>query len=135
MHSISVGFTRWQAGRDSAPLAGPAPEFFFASDEMTRRGRELAQRYAEGWQGFAPVLGRTLRIDRVTDGDELMGVWRDTVKGRTDPTTGYVLSLEVDRSDAQARPRADTRRRCSRAPEEAAQPPETVARARGRRPV
>ncbi len=57
------------------------------------RGRELAQRYAGVWQGFASVLERTLRTERITDGDELARVYRDLVEGRSDPAKGYVVSL------------------------------------------
>ncbi len=91
--SVLVGFTHWQAGPDEAPLPGPLPEFFFAPTEMTRRGRELRQRYAAAWQEFAPVAERTMRIERVTDGDELIGVYRELLEGRTDPAVGYVVSL------------------------------------------
>jgi len=44
------------------------------------------------WQGFASVLERTLRTERITDGD-LARVYRDLVEGRSDPAKGYVVSL------------------------------------------
>ena len=91
--SILVGFTHRQLEADQAPLAGPVPEFFFAPDEMVRRGRGLARRYAVAWQEFAPVVERTLRIERVTDGDELVRVYRELLDGRTDPAVGYVVTL------------------------------------------
>jgi hypothetical protein len=91
--SILVGFTHRQLAADEAPLPGPVPEFFFAPDEMVRRGRELARRYAVAWQEFAPVVKRTMRIERVTDGDELVRVYRELLDGRTDPAVGYVVTL------------------------------------------
>jgi len=91
--SILVGFTHWQAEADEAPLPGPAPEFFFAPDEMVRRGRELGRRYAEAWKEFAPVAGRTMRIERFTEGDALVHIYRDLLDGRGDPAAGYVASL------------------------------------------
>jgi hypothetical protein len=94
VRSILVGLTHWEdAGADTAPLPGPKPEFFFAPDEMVRRGRELGRRYAEAWQDFAPVAARTMRIERVTSGDELVRVYRDLLAGRADPAAGYVVSL------------------------------------------
>jgi len=91
--SILVGFTHRQLGADEAPLPRPVPEFFFAPDEMVRRGPELARRYAVAWQEFAPVVERTMRIERVTDGDELVRVYRELLDGRTDPAVGYVVTL------------------------------------------
>jgi hypothetical protein len=90
VRSISVGFTHRMAGADESPLPDPPPEFFFAPDEMKGRGREVAQRYLETWQGFAPVLERTLQIERITDADKLVRVYRDLVNGNVDPSRGYV---------------------------------------------
>lgn len=91
--SIQVGFTHRRVEAAATPLPGPAPEFFFAPAEMTRRGRELGQRYAEAWRGFASVAERTMRIERVIGGDDLMRVYRDLLEGRADPAVGYVASL------------------------------------------
>lgn len=91
--SILVGFTHRRAAVDEVPLPGPAPQFFFAPDEIARRGRELGPRYAEAWRDFAPVAERTMRIERVTDGDELVRVYSDLLEGRVDPAVGYVVSL------------------------------------------
>jgi hypothetical protein len=96
VRSILVGFTHWQAGGDEAPLPGPAAEFFFVPDEMARRGRELAQRYGQAWPDFAPVLDRSLEIEEVTDGDELVRVYRGLLTGRVDPAVGYVVSLSPE---------------------------------------
>ena len=91
--TILVGFTHHGAGADDAPLPGPTPEFFFAPDVIARRGREFGHRYADAWRDFAPVAERTLRIERITGGDELVRVYRDLLEGRTEPTAGYVASL------------------------------------------
>ena len=91
--SMLVGFTHWRARRDEAPLPRPVPEFFFAPREMVRRGRELGQRYAAAWQEFAPVVERTMRIERVSDGDALVAVYRGLLDGHGDPAVGYVVSL------------------------------------------
>ncbi|MCA1698317.1 MAG: DUF2855 family protein [Actinobacteria bacterium] len=93
VRSIRVGFTHWGGGADEAPLPGPAPEFFFAPDEMARRGRQLAQRYVAAWQVFAPVVERAMRIERVSDGDELVRIYRSLLNNSADPGLGYVVSL------------------------------------------
>jgi hypothetical protein len=90
--SIRVGFTHRGSLDDAPALPGPAPEFFFAPDEMVRRGRELAQRYVEAWADFAPVVERAMRIERIADGDRLVAVYRQLVAGEADPAVGYVAT-------------------------------------------
>ncbi len=91
--SIRVGVTHWEAAPGEAPLPGPAPELFFAPDEMVRRGRDLGTAYAAAWEGFAPVAARAMRISRVVDGDGLVRVYGDLLAGRADPAVGFVASL------------------------------------------
>jgi hypothetical protein len=45
------------------------------------------------WQEFAPVVEQTMRIERITDGDELVRVYRELVGGRIDPAVGHVATL------------------------------------------
>jgi hypothetical protein len=73
-------------------LPGPAPEFFFAPEAMRAHGRELQRLYAEGWATFAPVLERTLRIERVTGGADVARVYRELLDGRADPAVGFVAA-------------------------------------------
>ena len=91
--SILVGFTHRLAEADEAPLPGPAPEFFFAPDMIARHGRELGRRYAAAWERFAPLAARTVRIERITDGDGLTRLYHDLLEGTADPAAGYVASL------------------------------------------
>ena len=91
--SILVGFTHGTTNAGDAPHEGPASEFFFAPDEIVRHGREFARRYSAAWREFAPIAGRTLRIERITDDRELERVYRDLLAGRVDPATAYVASL------------------------------------------
>jgi Protein of unknown function (DUF2855) len=91
--SILVGFTHHEAQADEAPLRGPVPEFFFAPNEMAKRGRDLGQKYAQAWRKFGPVVERTMRIEHVTASDELLRVYRDLLEGRVDPAVGYVATL------------------------------------------
>ena len=91
--SILVGFTHSRQESGEPPPAGPELEFFFAPDEIVRRGREFGQLYADAWRDFAPVVARALRIERITDGAQLMRVYRDLLDGRADPAAGYIVSL------------------------------------------
>ena len=93
MRSVLVGFTHREVVDDRLPSTGPATEFFFAPDEMARRGPDLARAYAEAWVGFAPLVDRAMRIERITDADALVAAYRALVHGRTDPAVGYVVSL------------------------------------------
>jgi hypothetical protein len=91
--SIRVGYTHRRTGADHGPLPGPAPEFFFAPDEMVRRRDALGRRYAEAWQGFAPVAERMLRIATVRTGEQLRRTYADLLAGRVDPAVGHVVAL------------------------------------------
>jgi Protein of unknown function (DUF2855) len=93
MRSILVGLTHGTTNAGDAPHTGPAPEFFFAPDEIVRHGREFARRYFAAWREFAPIAGRTLRIERITDGHELERVYRELLAGPVDPAAAYVASL------------------------------------------
>ena len=111
--SILVGFTHSQAKADQEPLPGPAPEVFFAPDDIARRGRELGQRYAAAWERFAPIAERTVRIERVTDGDQLVRLYLALLEGTADPAAGYVVSLDPARMrsyDAAGAPARTARR-------------------------
>lgn len=91
--SVLVGFTHHEAKGDEAPLPGPVPEFFFAPNEMVKRGRDLGQLYAKAWGEFAPVVERAMRIEHITEGDELVRIYRDLLDGRVDPAVGHVATL------------------------------------------
>lgn len=91
--SVLVGFTHGADDGREDPLSGPGAEFFFAPDEIARHGRELAERYVEGWVGLAPIVERSMRVDRITDGDSLEARWRDLVAGRVDPALACVVAL------------------------------------------
>ncbi len=91
--SILVGFTHSRQESREPPPPGPELEFFFAPDEIVRHGREFGPRYAEAWRDFAPVAKRALHVERVSDGEELMRVYRELLDGSADPAAGYVVSL------------------------------------------
>ena len=86
---IAVGFTHGRAPGDAIP----GQEFFFAPDEMARRGTEFARAYGTAWRGFAPVAERALRIERISEPDDVLRAWRSLVDGRVDPATAYVVSF------------------------------------------
>lgn len=91
--SIMVGFTHRRAATDAEPPPSPDSQFFFAPDEIAQRAQDLGRQYAEAWRGFAPVVQRAMRIERITDGDELVRAYRELLDGRADPAVGFVVSL------------------------------------------
>jgi hypothetical protein len=91
--SVLVGFTHVRTGPEHGPLPGPAPEFFFAPDEMVRRRDRLGPRYAEAWRSFAPVADRMLRIETVRTGDQLRRSYLELLAGHVDPAVGHVVTL------------------------------------------
>ena len=60
---------------------------------MACRGHQLAQRYVAAWQVFTPVVERAMRIERVSDGDGLVRIYRRLLNNSADPGLGYVVSL------------------------------------------
>ena len=93
VHAILVGFTHDREASDAVTPAGPEQEFFFAPGEIVRRGRGFAGAYAEAWRSFASVAERAVRIERITDGDGLLRVYRELLDGRADPAAGFIASL------------------------------------------
>lgn len=94
VRSLLVGFTHSQSDASQAPLPGPAPEFFFAPTEIARRGRELGRLYAAAWERFAPIAEQAVRIERVTDGSQLVDLYLALLGGAADPAAGYVVTGE-----------------------------------------
>ena len=91
--SVAVGVTHREAlGGGSSP-PGPKAEFFFAPDEMVRRGPGLGAAYAEAWSSFAPIAERTLRIERVNGAEQVAAFWGELAAGRADPAAAYVATV------------------------------------------
>ncbi|MGZ8782367.1 MAG: DUF2855 family protein [Gaiellaceae bacterium] len=93
IRSILVGCTHWQAAADETLPPGPEREFFFAPTEIARRSRELGSLYAAAWERFAPVAGRTVRVERIAHGAQLVQLYQALLAGEADPAAGYVASL------------------------------------------
>jgi hypothetical protein len=88
--SLLVGYTH-RRGEGVPPPASAVR--FSAPAEIVRRGRTLANDYADAWRGFAPVAAELLRIERVSGGDALMDAYRALLDGRADPRVAHVVEL------------------------------------------
>jgi hypothetical protein len=96
-YSCAVGGTHWDHSSFGKPVPGPAPVFFFAPDQMTKRiaevgAAEMQRRLAVAWSGFLPLVDRSLRIERARGPEAFARVYLATLEGRADPRTGHVLS-------------------------------------------
>ena len=96
--SVAVGITHREAlGSGSSP-PGPQAEFFFAPDEMVRRGPGLGAAYAEAWSSFAPIAERALHIELVTGLEQVAQLWGELAAGRVDPAAAYVAQPRASSS-------------------------------------
>ena len=98
-HSSAVGVTHWtQMGQGAGELAGPKPVFFFAPDRIKKRGTDwgtakLDETVAEAWAPFARWASNWLRVERISDQDDIQRVYLELLDGKLDPTAGAVVEL------------------------------------------
>jgi len=83
--------------QELAPAGGGAA-VFFAPDQMTRRitqwgAEEFSRRFAQAWQGFAPVVQGWVDIVQGQGPGGLAHAWQQVQSGASDPRTGHVLVL------------------------------------------
>jgi hypothetical protein len=96
--SIRIGMTHQDGESDAADLPGPRPSWFFAPDQIRKRAREwgpggIESRLGAAWQGFAPMLDRSLTIVEGFGLDAVQRVYLDTLGGRIPPDQGHMLSM------------------------------------------
>lgn len=94
---VIVGVTHQEVA-PAGTLAGTGAAVFFAPDQMTKRieewGRPLfEQRFAEAWQGFAPVVEGWVDVVVGSGPGDLERVWTEVQGGTSAPRTGHVLAL------------------------------------------
>jgi hypothetical protein len=98
-HSMMVGATHWDepsaAPRD---LPGPAPSFFFAPDQITKRSKDwgrtsLGDRVADAWRRYVEFCDGWIDIHHGSGPAAVEEAYLELVEGRSDPTTGHVLSM------------------------------------------
>lgn len=102
--STSVGMTHWEAEPNSEVLPGPAPEFFFAPGQRSKRvkdwGAEELDRRID--TAFADLLAGTdtwLQVEHRQGPDGIEATYRDLLEGRADPASGFVCSMHEDPLD------------------------------------
>lgn len=94
-----VGMTHEEASlADSAEVAGPAPTFFFAPDQMRKRRAdwgpgEIDRRYAAMWALFVPAVRDWVDVAIGEGPDALADTWSKVESGHVDPRVGHVIAL------------------------------------------
>ena len=97
-HSMAIGRSHHDApAAGDEPLAGPAPQLFFAPSEIGRRheqwGRdEYARRCGEALATFVAGSREWLSIDHRSGATGVEQAWSDVHAGRIGPDTGVVVS-------------------------------------------
>jgi len=96
-YSCAVGGTHWDHSSFGKPVPGPAPVFFFAPDQMTKRigevgSAEMQRRLASAWGRFLPLVDRSIEIERASGPEAFARVYLATLEGRADPRKGNVLA-------------------------------------------
>jgi NADPH:quinone reductase-like Zn-dependent oxidoreductase len=98
-HSMMVGATHWDE-RSAAPgdLPGPPPSLFFAPDQITKRTKEwgrtgLGDRVAEAWRHYVEFCDGWIDIRHGHGPTAVEEAYLELVEGRSDPTTGHILSM------------------------------------------
>ena len=104
-YSMVVGATHWNHQNETAAigLAPPAPEFFFAPAQITKRNEEwgrgeLDRRVAAAWDEYSHWTDGWMEIHRSEGPSAVTEVYRTMLGGTADPHVGFICSL-IDTTD------------------------------------
>ncbi len=99
-YSMVVGGTHWahQAEITDGVLAPPAPQFFFAPDQIKKRtdewgAAELERRVAGAWDEFSPWTDSWMEIEAVRGAPAVATAFAALVGGSPDPRSGLACSM------------------------------------------
>ena len=94
--SISVGATHWdQRAAGTAPLAGPAPEFFFAPGQRAKRvqdwgATELDARIDRAYRDLVDHSAGWLRVEHRHGPSGIESTYDELLGGSADPAAGFI---------------------------------------------
>jgi NADPH:quinone reductase-like Zn-dependent oxidoreductase len=97
-YDCAVGLTHYDKMAAPDGLPGPAPQLFFAPDHAKKRVGEwgamgLQSRVGEAWLAFVDSARNWMDVSTARGPDEVKAVYLDMLVGKTDPRTGFDLSL------------------------------------------
>jgi hypothetical protein len=102
-HSMMVGATHWdEPSAAPADLPGPAPSFFFAPSQISKRSQEwgrtgLGDRVGEAWRRYVEFSDEWVQIRHGSGPEAVEAAYLELVGGQIDPTTGHILSMWPER--------------------------------------
>jgi hypothetical protein len=102
-HSMMVGATHWdEPSAAPADLPGPAPSFFFAPSQISKRSQEwgragLGDRVGEAWRPYVEFSDEWVQLRHGFGPDAVEAAYLELVGGEIDPATGHVLSMWPER--------------------------------------
>ena len=99
-HSLVVGGTHWdhRAEGPDEPLPGPAPQFFFAPTQISKRAKEwgreeLDRRTGAAWDRFAGWASGWIQLVDARGAPAVVDVYHELLAGHADPRTGSICSM------------------------------------------
>lgn len=97
-YSGRIGFTHRATAADEPELPGAKPAWFFAPDQIRKRGREwgpggIDKRFTAAWSGFAPMLEHRLTVIEGRGRQAVQRTYLDMLDGRIPPDQGHMLSM------------------------------------------
>ncbi len=99
-YSCRVGATHWDAGGSVDGLPGATPTFFFAPSQIKVRSQEWGRdvfeaRVGEALADFLRHAAGWMTIEHGTGIAAVERVYRSTLAGENDPSTGHILTLSA----------------------------------------
>ncbi|MEN3349889.1 MAG: hypothetical protein V7632_3524 [Bradyrhizobium sp.] len=98
VYSGRVGLTHRASEPGEPTLPGAKPVWFFAPDQIRKRGKEwgpggVDQRFGAAWAGLVPHLPDWIEVVERRGAHAVREAYLDTLQGRVPPDQGLILSL------------------------------------------
>lgn len=99
-HSMAVGGTHWdhEAAEVEGERPGPAPVFFFAPAQISKRAKEwgraeLDARVGAAWSRYADWADGWVDFQHAAGAEAVTAAYREQLAGHADPRHGQICSL------------------------------------------
>jgi hypothetical protein len=97
-YSCRVGKSHWDAKNETAELAGPKPEWFFAPAQFKKRAGEVGiaqfmQEFSAAALGFVASTNKWMEIVERQGEEAIQQTFDELLQGRVPPSRAFILSL------------------------------------------